>query len=47
MADIDGKTRRLGTVRMAGNSTLGDIPIELPVKPRKVTIDALHDILEQ
>jgi Carboxypeptidase regulatory-like domain/Peptidase family M1 domain len=46
-ADLDGRTGMLGLVRMAGNTTVNNIKAKLPVKPRKVMINALHDVLEQ
>jgi hypothetical protein len=46
-ADLDGKLLRLGTARITGNSTLSDMKVKLPVKPRKVSINAWRDILEQ
>jgi hypothetical protein len=45
-ADFDGKIARLGTVRMVGNTTKDAIQVMLPSKPRRVTINAYHDILE-
>ncbi len=44
--DFDGQLMRLGTVRIAGNTS---VPIEilLPKKPRRVLINAYHDVLEQ
>jgi aminopeptidase N len=44
--DFDGKALRLGTVRMVGNSTIDTIQLLLPQKPRRVMINANHDILE-
>ena len=46
-ADLDGKLLRLGTARITGNSTLSDMKVTLPAKPRKVSINAWRDILEQ
>ena len=45
-ADFDGKIVRLGTVRMTGNSTLDTIQVMLPSKPRRVMINAYHDVLD-
>jgi hypothetical protein len=45
-ADFDGKVVRLGNVRMKGNSTLDNIQVLLPAKPKRVMINANHDILE-
>ncbi|HLK66571.1 MAG TPA: carboxypeptidase regulatory-like domain-containing protein [Bryobacteraceae bacterium] len=46
-ADFDGKMLRLGQVKIVGNTTVTDIKVKLPEKPRKVAINALHDVLEQ
>ena len=45
--ELEGQIRRLGTARIVGNTTLSDIQLKLPLKPRKVMINAWHDILEQ
>jgi aminopeptidase N len=42
----DGKLVRLGAIRMTGNSTLDDVRMLLPAKPRRVLINANHDVLE-
>ena len=44
--DFEGRLVRFGTVRVTGNSTLENIQMVLPSKPRRVLIDANHDILE-
>jgi hypothetical protein len=46
-AEINGQMRHLGLIRVIGNRTLNDIQLKLPVKPRKVVLNAWHDILEQ
>ncbi len=45
-ADFDGQIARLGVVRMTGNSANDKIQVLLPKKPRKVMINAFHDVLE-
>lgn len=44
--DLDGKIVRLGSVRIAGNST-ENLQTPLPVKPKRVLINYWHDVLEQ
>jgi hypothetical protein len=46
-ADFDGTVARLGLVHVVGSSTVGNILLKLPKKPRKVAIDMFHDVLEQ
>jgi aminopeptidase N len=45
-ADFDGKVVRLGLSRVVGNTTNDKIQVILPSKPRRVMINAFHDILE-
>lgn len=45
--DLDGQMRRLGQIRATGNTTVSDIKVRLPAKPRKVAINVFHDVLEQ
>jgi len=45
--DLDGQMRRLGQIRMVGDTTASDVKVRLPSKPRKVAINAFHDVLEQ
>ena len=45
-ADFDGRLVRLATVRMIGNSSIDNIQILLPAKPKRVLINGNHDILE-
>jgi aminopeptidase N len=45
-ADFDGRPIRLGAVRMSGEITL-PFDIQLPKKPRRVLLNANHDVLEQ
>jgi hypothetical protein len=44
--DIDGHITRLGAVSMRGNSTSKEINVTLPKRPKRVTINYWHDILE-
>ncbi|MBI1789105.1 MAG: carboxypeptidase regulatory-like domain-containing protein [Acidobacteria bacterium] len=44
-AEFDGKPIFLGRVRIQGNSTLPDIKITLPKKPKRVLINANYDVL--
>jgi len=45
--DFDGQIRRIGELRISGNTTLSDVKVKLPAKPRKMMINAFHDLLEQ
>jgi hypothetical protein len=45
-ADFDGAIVRLGAARITGNTTNSNIQVLLPKKPRRVMINAVHDILE-
>jgi aminopeptidase N len=45
-ADFDGKIVRLGTIRMFGDSTNDTIQVMLPSRPKRVMINANHDVLE-
>ena len=44
-ADFDGRITRLGQVRMVGNATNDKIQVLLPQKPKRVMINAWHDVL--
>jgi hypothetical protein len=44
-ADFDGQVVRIGQVGMVGNSTNDKIQVLLPKKPKKVLINAHHDVL--
>jgi hypothetical protein len=44
--DYDGQLVRLGTARMTGNSTNDKLEVKLPKKPKRVLINAYHDVLE-
>ena len=44
-ADFDGQIARLGQVRMLGNATNDKIQVLLPKKPKRVMINAWHDVL--
>ncbi|HXG67612.1 MAG TPA: carboxypeptidase regulatory-like domain-containing protein [Blastocatellia bacterium] len=43
--DFDGKVVRLGQVTINGNSTSQEIKVRLPQKPKRVLINAYHDVL--
>ena len=43
--DVDGKIVRLGQVNIVGNSTTQELKVKLPVKPKRVLINAWHDVL--
>jgi hypothetical protein len=45
-AEFDGKLARLGTVRMVGNTTADKIQVMLPSRPKRVLINAYHDVLD-
>lgn len=45
-ADFEGRPIRLGSVRMVGAVTV-PFDIQLPKKPRRVLLNANHDVLEQ
>ncbi len=45
--DFDGQMRRLGQARITGSTIMSDMKVKLPAKPRKVSINAFHDVLEQ
>ncbi len=45
--DFDGQIMRLAQVRMTGNATESGLQVLLPKKPRHVTINYWHDVLEQ
>ncbi|MEW6207413.1 MAG: carboxypeptidase regulatory-like domain-containing protein [Acidobacteriota bacterium] len=43
--DIDGKMVRLGQINITGNSTTQELKVRIPVKPKRVLINAWHDVL--
>jgi hypothetical protein len=43
--DFDGKITRLGQVAVTGNSTTREFQVKLPQKPKRVLINAFHDVL--
>jgi aminopeptidase N len=45
-ADFDGQLTRLGTVRIVGSTSNDKIQVLLPKKPKRVLINAYHDVLE-
>jgi hypothetical protein len=44
--DMDGQLVRIGSIRMVGNSTNDKLEVKLPKKPKRVLINAYHDVLE-
>ena len=44
--DLDGQLARIGSIRMVGNSTNDKLEVKLPKKPKRVLINAYHDVLE-
>jgi hypothetical protein len=44
-ADFDGQLMRIGHIRMIGNTTNDKIQVLLPKKPKKILINAYHDVL--
>jgi hypothetical protein len=45
--DFDGQIVRLGSARMVGNTTNDKLDTILPKKPKRVFLNANHDVLEQ
>jgi len=45
--DFDGQLVRAGSMRLVGNSTLENVNIKLPKKPRRVLVNANFDVLAQ
>lgn len=43
--DIDGRDVRLATVNIGGNSTISNIEVLLPQRPRKVAINTYFEVL--
>jgi hypothetical protein len=43
--DFDGKLVRLGEANIIGNSTTPEFKIKLPQRPKRVVLNAFHDIL--
>jgi hypothetical protein len=43
--DLDGRIVQLGLASVAGNSTTQEFKVRLPVKPKRVLINAWHDVL--
>jgi hypothetical protein len=43
--DFDGKWVRLGEATLIGNSTTPEFKVRLPQKPKRVALNAFHDIL--
>jgi hypothetical protein len=44
--DFDGQMLRMGSARMTGNTTV-PVEVHLPRKPKRVLLNAFHDVLEQ
>jgi carboxypeptidase family protein/peptidase M1-like protein len=43
--DFDGKIVRLGEATLIGNSTTPEFKVKLPQKPKRVLVNAFHDVL--
>jgi aminopeptidase N len=43
--DFDGKWVKVGTVGLAGNATSPEMAINLPKRPKRVSLNANHDVL--
>jgi hypothetical protein len=43
--DLDGKVMRLGEATLIGNTTTQEFKVKLPQKPKRVLINAFHDVL--
>jgi hypothetical protein len=43
--DFDGRVVRAGSIPMRGNMTTAEISLDLPKKPRRVLLNANHDVL--
>jgi aminopeptidase N len=43
--DLDGKVMRLGEATLIGNTTTPEFKVKLPQKPKRVLINAFHDVL--
>jgi hypothetical protein len=46
-ADLDGKIGLVGRVRMIGSSSLSDLKLRVPKKPKRVLINANYDVLSR
>ena len=46
-ADLDGKIGLVGRVRMIGSSSLNDLKLPLPKKPKRVLINSNYDVLSR
>jgi hypothetical protein len=46
-ADLDGRIGLLGRVRMIGSSSLSDLKLRVPKKPKRVLINANYDVLSR
>jgi hypothetical protein len=43
--DLDGKVMRLGEATLIGNTTTQEFKVKLAQKPKRVLINAFHDVL--
>jgi hypothetical protein len=43
--DFDGKWVRLGLVNLTGNTTAAELKVRLPQRPKRVVLNAFHDVL--
>jgi len=43
--DFEGKIQRLGEAMMIGNQSTPEFTVKLPQKPRRVLVNAFHDVL--
>jgi hypothetical protein len=43
--DFDGKMVRAGYVTLKGASTSSEVKVNLPKKPKRVVLNAYHDVL--
>ncbi|MFY9555686.1 MAG: carboxypeptidase regulatory-like domain-containing protein [Blastocatellia bacterium] len=43
--DFDGKWMRLGEATLTGNSTTPEFKVKLPQRPKRVVLNAFHDVL--
>src|SRR5262249_21879423 len=44
-AEMDGRTLLIGRARITGNSSLSDLKLRVPRKPKRVLINANYDVL--
>jgi hypothetical protein len=46
-ADFDGRVIMIARIRIMGNSTVPEITLDLPQKPKRVLINARYDVLSR